>query len=490
MINFVAHFMSKQRITRLKISNSCLKTQLNKQLHKILLLTCFFITHILQAQTPIPKPKINWPKLGLDSSRLFAAPLQGMVYSMQSAEPIDGASVYEKEHRKATLTLVDGSFELYLGLGKRNHEIFISKQGYADTSFFIANQTQMEHRLFLRKLENPAIEASSIDSGSNQTYDLLKENLANWHASNEHYNNIKDTFHSVYVFSLLPGISTNHQVDLLTRNEVAINFLLGQSMGANKLEIGMLFNQTLGEVKGLQIATLGNLAEKDVFGSQIGGLANINLSRTHGLQAASLYNYSHSFNGVQASVGLNQCHAFNGLQIGLINLADSAYGMPIGLFSYAKDGYHKKEIGLDERAILSYSYRTGKELFYNILQVGFTKHSGRSIGLIGMGFGTQSPFEGKMKLGFDCTFSQLIPFGSKLSSLNWFGKVLVSFIYPFNNKVEVFAGPAISVTALNRSDPAYSTHFRTFPLSSFYSSVDGEYTIKSWIGARLGVRFQ
>ncbi len=444
----------------------------------------------MQAQTPNPKPQIKWPKLGLDSSRLFATPLQGMVYSAQSAEPIVGVSVYEKEHRKATLTLVDGSFELYLGLGKRNHEIFISKQGYSDTSFFIANQTQMEHRLYLRKIDSPTIQANPNDSGSNQTYSLLKENLVSWHASNEHYNNIKDTFHAAYAFSLLPGISTNHQIDLLTRNEVAINFLLGQSMGANKLEIGLLFNQTLGEVKGLQIAALGNLAEKEVYGSQIGGLANINLGRTHGFQAASLYNYSLSFNGVQASVGLNQCHAFNGLQIGLINLSDSAYGMPIGLFSYAKDGYHKKEIGLDERAILSYSYRTGKELFYNIFQVGFTKHSSRSIGLIGLGFGTQSPFEGKMKLGFDCTFSQLIPFGSKLSSLNWFGKVLVSFIYPFNNKLEVFAGPAISVTALNRSDPAYNTHFRTFPLSSFYSSIDGEYTIKSWIGARLGVRFQ
>jgi hypothetical protein len=482
--------MQIQRNRRLKNSNSSLKIQLNKHLNKFLFLACFFSTQFMQAQTPIAKPKINWHKLGLDSSRLFATPLQGMVYSIQSAEPIDGASVYEKEHRKATLTLVDGSFELYLGLGKRNHEIFISKQGYADTSFLIANQTQTEHRLYLRKLDNSIIQANSTDSGSSQTYDLLKENLANWHAKNEHYNNIKDTFHAVYVFSLLPNISTNHQLDLLTRNEVAINFLLGQSMGANKLEIGMLFNQTLGEVKGLQIAALGNLAEKDVFGSQIAGLANINLNRTHGLQVASLYNYSHSFNGVQASVGLNQCHAFNGLQIGLINLSDSAHGMPIGLFSYAKDGYHKKEIGIDERAILSFSYRTGKEVFYNILQLGFTKHSGRSIGLIGMGFGTQSPFEGKMKLGIDCTFSQLIPFGSKLSSLNWFGKVLVSFVYPFNNKVEVFAGPAISVTALNRSDPAYSTHFRTFPLSSFYSSIDGDYTVKSWIGARLGVRFQ
>jgi hypothetical protein len=482
--------MAKKRNNMLINLGSALKLLLSKRLYMLGFLVSFFSSHFLLAQTPIAKKQLNWPKLGLDSSRMFTQPLQGMVYSLQNAEPIIGASVYEKEHRKATLTLVDGSFELYLGLGKRNHQIFISKQGYADTSFFIANQTQVEHRLFLRKIDNPTLQANPMDSGSTQTYNLLRENMYNWHAKNEHYNNIKDTFHAVYVFSLLPGISTNHQVDLLTRNEVAINFLLGQSMGANKLEMGILFNQTLGEVKGLQIAALGNLAEKDVFGSQIGGLANINLNRTHGLQAASLYNYSHSFNGVQASVGLNQCHAFNGLQIGLINISDSAYGMPIGLLSYAKDGYHKKEIGLDERAILSYSYRTGKELFYNIFQVGFTKHSGRSIGLIGMGFGTLSPFEGKMKLGFDCTFSQLIPFGSKLNSLNWFGKLLVSFIYPINSKVEVFAGPAISVTALNRSDPAYSTHFRTFPLSSFYSSVDGDYTIKSWIGARLGVRFQ
>lgn len=422
----------------------------------------------------------------VDSIRFFKDPVKGLVFSLQTSQGIEGVSVYEKHNIKATLTQIDGGFELYSKMGENHHDsIFFSKEGFADTCYLIGKLNQAEHRIYMRPLPEQVSSQHFIENAKN--LDKLMAKLSEWHSNNPHYLNVKDTFVSVYAYALFPGISSNGKLDLLTQNNYSFN-AIGQSWGVNKLEIGLIANLTLAHQNGLQIASILNLVEGNAFGTQIGGLANINMNSTRGLQLAGLYNHSKTLNGIQVSFGLNQCSSFSGLQVGLINLSDSAIGLPIGLLSYAKNGYHKKEISIDERAVFAFSYKTGKEVFYNIFQIGYARNVDRSIGLIGMGFGTQSIFEQKFKLAFEFTFSPLIPFGSELHSLNALGKVNISFVYPFKNGFELFAGPAVSVSAFNRTDPAFASHFRTFPLSNFYSSVDGNYSIKAWIGAKIGAR--
>ena len=93
----------------------------------------------------------------------------------------------------------------------------------------------------------------------------------------------------------------------------------------------------------------------DYRGSQIAAMTNFATAKLSGSQISAFYNHGRNVRGTQ---------------IGLFNYADTLGGVPIGLISFVKTGYHKLEISADEIFHANLAFRTGVSKFYNILSAG------------------------------------------------------------------------------------------------------------------------
>lgn len=96
------------------------------------------------------------------------------------------------------------------------------------------------------------------------------------------------------------------------------------------------------EVRGLDIALLGNMTDVAFRGVAISGLFNYNpgSSTITGLQVAGLANINSGTNsvyGVQLAV-FNSAGTVHGLQLGLVNMAKELHGVQIGLVNMNSNG--------------------------------------------------------------------------------------------------------------------------------------------------------
>lgn len=447
------------------------------------------------------------------------AMLRGIVLNAQTHEPVVGASVFNKHNKEADISAADGSFELKVHANTDTLLLAISAVGFEDTLYALTRAETQEWRLYIKPLvkEENSLVKPLLDYGK---FDFLYQLPERLRFENPHFFNITDTLESEFTLSVLPYVSTNHQLGSKTRSKVQVNVLAGVSAGIEDLEIGLLLNADFGNVKYLQVSGIANYVEGNVNGTQIAGILNLSAAKVKGLQISGianlvadslngiqiglignynstyqegvsiggLYNYVPAFKGVQVSGGLNQTRYFDGVQAGFINLSDSCKGVPVGFFSYVKNGYHKWELATDERLMYTLGYRSGVELFHNAFLIGTQLKQEHPVWGIGYGLGTLSEFSGNWKFGADFQVMQMMAIGGPISSLNWVGKVSFTLVYPLLPQWQFFIGPAVSASAFNQSDPSYATHFRTYPLGFFYSETFGEYEVKAWIGFRLGFR--
>ena len=96
------------------------------------------------------------------------------------------------------------------------------------------------------------------------------------------------------------------------------------------------------EVRGLDIALLGNITNIQHKGVAISGLFNYNrgASTVTGLQLAGLANINSGHSevyGLQIAA-FNKAGTVYGLQLGLLNIAEELHGVQIGLFNINKNG--------------------------------------------------------------------------------------------------------------------------------------------------------
>ncbi|MCX6216675.1 STN and carboxypeptidase regulatory-like domain-containing protein [Spirosoma sp.] len=251
----------------------------------------------------------------------------------------------------------------------------------------------------------------------------------------------RDTLYRDWQVSFLPFIGTNHRLSGRISNRISVNALIGYSFGVRAFEVGGLFNLVRADVAGFQAGGLGNIVGSNVSGVQLGGLFNLDGGTVQGVQAAGLFNANmQQAQGVQlgglfnvnagelthiiqvgglfnvagksvyglqlaglANVALGDVQGWqvsgivnrarsvrDGHQIGLINLADSVGGVPIGLFSHVKKGgYRRFEVAATEVSLLNLTYRTGVRQFYNVITTGYNfEREGSSDLTAGYGLGT------------------------------------------------------------------------------------------------------
>lgn len=367
---------------------------------------------------------------------------------------------------------------------------------------------------------------------------------------NANFRNISDTLFASTSVSLVPYISTNRLLSVNTVNKYSFNILMGYSKGVNLLEIAALLNIDNGNVQYVQLAGLGNIVSGDVKGVQAAGLINsnggkaqlvqlaglLNRNKNHfrgvqtagignyvngeikgiqlsgifnqttsckGVQVSGLVNNTDTINGVQLSglvnradyikgmqaAGLvNRAHYFKGVQLGLINSADSANGIPIGLFSWVKKGYHKVSISSDELQFIYLSFGSGVEKFHNLFIAGINYNQGK---FYAVGYGIGSSFTLSKRLGCSVEISTKQVFSSIELPVktNLYNQFFIGADLMLHKKFRITIGPEITVYTADITGIDYNKLDRSYTSTNIYNGFEGNRAIKCWAGGKIALSF-
>ena len=236
-------------------------------------------------------------------------------------------------------------------------------------------------------------------------------------------------------------------------------------------------NYTGGPSYGVQIAGFGNFQVGDYRGSQISGFMNIARNRISGSQISPFYNHGKNVRGTQ---------------IGLFNTADSLGGVPIGLVSFVKYGYHKLEVSADEIFYTNLAFRTGVNKFYNILSVGMMPQQtmdGQNVWTFGYGIGTAPKLTKWLYLNFDLT-SQHVNKGSFTDELSSLNKIYAGFDFQIAKKFSITLGATLNGFFTKTTFTDYADLFMNYqPKIRNNENISPDVNLKTWWGAKVGLRF-
>lgn len=252
-------------------------------------------------------------------------------------------------------------------------------------------------------------------------------------------------------------------------------------------------NVNLDAADGFLAAGFLNYSDGPSVGAQVAGFMNIHDDNFSGPQVAGFMNInSATLRGSQVSAFINVGNKIYGTQVGIFNFADSLTGVPVGILSFVKHGYHKIELSADEVFYANVAYRSGVRQFYNILTAGFKPEAASdsvNVWSFGYGVGSSIRLARWLDLNIDVT-SQHINKGSftvELSSLN---KLHAGFDWRITKKFSIYTGATLNgyLTSTSFADyPELFTDFKVSPISdrTFNSGVN----LKMWWGAKVALRF-
>lgn len=236
--------------------------------------------------------------------------------------------------------------------------------------------------------------------------------------------------------SLVPPLSVNSLFEYRTANAFALDLLVGNSARLEGLELSGLGSRN-GEVRGVQIAGLGNWVEAGAYGqtgdaggaqvagafnwtggslrgaqvagalnfagpqasgAQVAGVVNL-ASALRGLQVAGAANVASDAAGVQIAGGVNVASGaaavqlavvnvsrqVSGVQVGVVNVAEDA-DFSVGTFSWVTRGTHNAGLAATEYGVLAEA-DTGGRILYGILTGGAAYASSPRRYLLGFGLG-------------------------------------------------------------------------------------------------------
>jgi hypothetical protein len=364
--------------------------------------------------------------------------------------------------------------------------------------------------------------------------------------------NINDTLFSNFSLSLVPIISTNKLLSINTINKTSVNLLIGYSKGTKIAEVGGFLNIDNGNVKYVQAAGFGNVVTDSVLGVQAAGVFNIvngyvkgvqlggvfnvaskinaiqlagvfnhsksgeglqaagvynfNSGHIRGIQAAGVFNASDSIKGIQLAGLLNASKQVDGLQlsgllnvakkvkgsqISIINIADTVDGIPFGVFSFVRKGYHKLEISTNELLFLNVGFKTGVEKLHNNIFVGVNVIPARPILTMGYGLGTLIKMNNKWKFNADISAQLLYNYQINDIGFNAINKLFIGLEYKVNKKVGLAFGPSINLLVNDFSNNQYYESINALIPKPIYSSTNiAENTnTKAWLGFHVSARF-
>lgn len=348
----------------------------------------------------------------------------GAVRDARSKGSVALATVYDMSSLQSCLTDQAGGFRLETKPKTTQIALRISKQGYEEKVLLLYADRDSLLSIELIPGEDvlqllPLRTAAEI-LATNQLNPVLMQGLLS--------RQIQLNSLNVQVFdkrpaqiSVWPNIGTNLRLGGAIVNRFSVNLVVGYAAGMTGFEIGGLMNmnrlmvsgvqvaglanltgntvtgfqaagvvnRTGGKTRGCQFAGMYNLANDSVKGMQLAGLANRANKRIHGLQLAGIYNYTQEPSPVFQISGVFNKAPSARFQFGVINVADSADGLPFGLVNVIRGGYYPAGLSLDELGFATVYAGSGSRRLYSMGGITYRLAGPDKAYGFSIGFGTR-----------------------------------------------------------------------------------------------------
>jgi len=241
-------------------------------------------------------------------------------------------------------------------------------------------------------------------------------------------------------------------------------------------------------LKGVQVGGVTNLTG-DAEGVQVAGVFN-HASKIVGTQVAGILNNTDSLDGVQVAGVFNRASYFRGYQVGAVNYADSCDGIPFGLLSIVRKGYHKLEFAGDEVFNANVAFRSGVRKFHSILSAGIQPNDfGNPLWTFGYGVGTSFGKSDKFLFDIDFSANQVMK-GNHIASVNTLNKLTLGLDWRFAPQTSLTLGVTYNIYVTNSQSKYYdSIYSSVMPYTLTDETDHSGINIKTWVGGRLGIRF-
>jgi len=287
---------------------------------------------------------------------------------------------------------------------------------------------------------------------------------------------------------ILGGIANVIRDTSYTISAAGISNVFGK--GAIGAHFGGVSNMVNGDFIGAQFGGIANVTNGDVTGIQAAGISNVGRGDFIGLQLGGISNHNFG-NLLGAQIGLiNSAKNITGFQLGLINIAENYEGgVPFGLISFVKNGYHAIEANAGESIYGGVNLKLGVDHLYTIYKIGLTANAGTRYLTYGLGFGTKLNFTEKIKLSIDLS-SNSVAEPNTLPRFDLLAKSDFGIRYQLAKNIDVFAGPSFNVFVTEQLIGSNETRFN-IPYTLYgenWNNNQGSTSI--WIGANAGVSIQ
>ncbi len=277
--------------------------------------------------------------------------------------------------------------------------------------------------------------------------------------------------------------------------------IVGDSSHA--ISIAGIANKHAGSYDGIQIAGIANFINSDLVGIQVSGISGTIMGNTTGFQISGINNYSNGgFYGCQIAgisnvnkgdltglqVGLiNHAKKMTGLQVGLFNIAESyESGIPIGLFSFVKNGFHSLDFTYNESVYANLNLKLGVPAFYNIFKVGYMPIPNDEYYTYGIGAGTMVSLTKKFKLSLEAAANHIVP-KTYVPKIDFLVNTDLNLRFHLTKHIGFFAGPSLNIYFAETSGENNATTlkipYKLYTDKWWYGQGETNY----WIGYNAGI---
>lgn len=283
-------------------------------------------------------------------------------------------------------------------------------------------------------------------------------------------------------------------IDSITQsNELSLNILAGLNGGLNGVEVGSILNYNNGPVKGVQVSGVANITKGTTDGVAIAGVLNLSTEASSGIQVSTINMGVDTFEGVSVGV-INLIGTLKGVSLGVINVVDdSSEGLPIGLFSFVRNGFFALELETTNTLLSTLNYKMGVKRFYTIIKVGYSPLGSSTLNVAGLGWGTQIALSDSSKIVLDVTSNSISDstnsiFTADDSTYNSINKVDINYKLHLLKNLSVFAGPSLDIlVSEQKTDGSYIS---VDNFSPFYTKELSNSKLSVTFGLSVGISLE
>jgi hypothetical protein len=292
--------------------------------------------YIILAKAPKPKSEDN-------------KVLTGYIIDESTGKRLQNVSVYDPISLSSTVTDSYGYFELRVDQPSGEEiKLAVRKLDYSDTLIEVSpDRLQLLNIQIREKADKMNALADSVRQKIKRFWNtkILTPQAVNMQ-------NIQDTIHRSFQFSVFPFVGTNHKLSGNVINDYSYNLYGGYSLGVEKLEIGGWFNIVRGDVNGAQFAGIFNSVGGKMKFIQMAGALNMNRDSVDGYQLAGLINLNANSSSKFSAAGLLNLTYRDSRGVHLAGIGNGTIGKQegphlAGLFNFStKDTYPAQVAGL------------------------------------------------------------------------------------------------------------------------------------------------